>query len=74
MCQAGAAIPWYRRQLEQPSSKADLLGRMLRDYEVTEEIAVREIARFLAYLESKHLARRVQWQPRHCGATRVLIK
>lgn len=50
---------WFWRQLEQPASKAELLGRMLRDYEVTDAIAIREIDRFLAYLESKRLACRL---------------
>ena len=50
---------WFWRQLEQPASKAELLGRMLREYEVADETAAREIDRFLAYLESKKLACRV---------------
>ena len=47
---------WFWRQLERPVGKAELLSRMLADYEVAEEVASREIDRFLAYLEERRLA------------------
>lgn len=49
---------WFWRQLERPVEKSELLARMLRDYEVSEDVAAREIDRFLAYLEERKLARR----------------
>lgn len=49
---------WFWRQLERPVGKAELLERMLNGYDVGEEMAAREIDRFLAYLEERGLARR----------------
>ena len=49
---------WFWRQLERPVGKSELLARMLNDYDVAEDVAAREIDRFLAYLEERKLARR----------------
>jgi hypothetical protein len=49
---------WFWQQLERPSAPAELVERMLRDYDATEEVASQEVARFLGDLERKGLARR----------------
>lgn len=50
---------WFWDRLEHPVTQADLLERMLRDYEVDEDTAAREIDRFLKYLQDKHLIERL---------------
>ena len=50
---------WFWERLETPSSKSELLGAMLADYEVTEEVAAGEIDRFLGELAEKGLVKRV---------------
>ena len=49
---------WFWTQLEQPAAEAELLERMLRDYDAGETEAAQEVRRFLADLERKGLARR----------------
>jgi hypothetical protein len=51
---------WFWRQLEQPVGKAELVARMLNDYEVAENVAAGEIDRFLGYLEERRLVRRMR--------------
>ena len=50
---------WFWSQLERSVSKPELLAAMLAAYEVTEDVAVGEIDRFLAYLVEKRLAKRM---------------
>ena len=50
---------WFWQHVERPITKRKLLVAMLAEYEVTEEAAAAEIDRFLAYLEEKKLAQRV---------------
>ena len=50
---------WFWDRLEHPVTQADLLGQMLRDYDVDEVTAVREIDRFLGDLLEKRLVERL---------------
>ena len=51
---------WFWQHLERPIAKRELLAPMLAEYEVTEEAAAAEIDRFLAYLDEKKLAQRME--------------
>jgi hypothetical protein len=46
---------WFWEQLENPKTKAELLEKMLEEYEVDSDTAAAEIDRFLAYLEERKL-------------------
>lgn len=53
---------WFWQRLERPATKDELLTQMVKEYDVSEEIAASEIDRFMAHLLEKKLVKRKEFE------------